>query len=321
MSRLAAAPGKNHRVMDTVLDLRNAPPGERHGLVCGAFTDLPDNETLQLIYDHEPRPFRTRLEGAFAQRFLWTQRRLTSARWEVSLRKLVPPNDFRSTNYFMHRCPIFFNASQATRKHLAAVAEPRSVRRKATIAAQDSDWPYLGVVRKGRVFAIIGTPLGRDQILYEALETEVFGNMVFCDGGSTIARFATLADPADLLLFPKAAVLEAAEGDARFALALAAAATQQVRTIVELVHAHFSQKTIARVAAALQPYAPIESGLATVDPAHLPSLKLTQITAATGTVKEVVARALRELEKAGAIRRERGRIALIDRAKLAAFVS
>jgi uncharacterized protein (DUF2249 family) len=307
--------------MDNVLDLRSMPPWERHGVVCGAFTDLPDNETLHLIYDDEPRPFRSRLEDAFSQRFLWTQRRLASARWDVSLRKLAPPNDFRTTIYFMHRCPIFFNAAEPTRKRLASIAEPRSVRRKTTIAEQDADWPYLGVVRKGRVFAITGTPMGRDQILFEAPETEVFGNVAFFDNGATIARFATLADPADLLLFPKAAVLEAAENDARFALALASAATQHVRTIVELVHAHISQKTIARVATALLPYAPVESGRATVDPAHHASLKLNQITAATGTVKEVVARALSELEKAGAIRRDHGHVAAIDRAKLAAFVS
>jgi CRP/FNR family transcriptional regulator len=175
------------------------------------------------------------------------------------------------------------------------------------------------VVRKGRVFAIVGSPLGRDQILFEALETEVFGNIVLFDGGATIARFATLADPADLLLFPRADVLAAAEADSRFALALAAAATQQVRTIAELVQAHVSKKIIARVAGALRPYAPIESGLAMVDPANLPSLRLTQIATATGTVKEVAARAVAELERAGAIRRVRGRIALIDRAKLAAF--
>lgn len=307
--------------MDNVLDLRSTPPWERHGVVCGAFSRLPDNETLQLIYDDEPRPFRSRLEDAFSQRFLWRQRRLAGSRWEVSLRKLAPPNDFRSTIYFMHRCPIFFDASQPTRKRLATIAEPRSVRRKTTIAEQDSDWPYLGVVRKGRVFAIIGTPMGRDQILFEAPETDVFGNMVFFDSGNTIARFATMADPAELLLYPKAAVLEAAESDARFALALAAAATQQVRTIVELVHAHVSQKAIARVAAALQPYAPMESGLAAVDAAHFSSLKLTQITAAAGSVKEVVARALSELEKAGAIRRDRGHVAFIDRNRLAAFIA
>jgi uncharacterized protein (DUF2249 family) len=305
--------------MESVLDLRSTPAWERHGLVCGAFTDLRDDETLHLIYDYEPRPLRRRFESTFSHRFVWTQRRLARERWEISLRKLAAPGDARSTTHFMQRCPIFSGASESTRRILAPVAVARTVRRKTTIAEQESDWPFLGVVRKGRVFAIIGPPFGRDQILFEALETEVFGNIVLFDGGSTIARFATLAESADLLLFPRAEILRAAEADSHFALALAAAATQQVRTIAELVNAHVSKKTIARVATALRPYAPIESGLAMVDPANLPSLRLTQIATATGTVKEVVARAVAELEKAGAIRRVRGRIALIDRGKLAAF--
>lgn len=305
--------------MASVLDLRSTPTWERHGLVCGAFSDLRDDETLHLIYDYEPRPLRRRFEKTFSHRFVWAQRRLARERWEIALRKLPVPSDVRSVTHFMQRCPIFSNVSEPTHRLLASVAETRSVRRKTTIAEQESDWPFLGLVRKGRVFAIVGTPFGRDQILFEALETEVFGNIVLFDGGATIARFATLADSADLLLFPRAEVLQAAEVDSRFALALAAAATQQVRAIAELVQAHVSKKIIARVAAALRPYAPIESGLAAVDPAYLPSLRLTQIATATGTVKEVVARAVAELEKGGAVRRVRGRIALIDRAKLTDF--
>lgn len=305
--------------MGSVLDLRSTPAWERHGLVCGAFSNLRDDETLHLIYDYEPRPLRRRFESTFSHQFVWTQRRLARERWEISLRKLAAPGDARSTTHFMERCSIFSGVSESTRKSLAFLAEPRPVRRKTTIAEQEADWPFLGVVRKGRVFAIVGSPMGRDQILFEALETEVFGNIVLFDGGATIARFATLADPADLLLFPREAVLRAAESDSHFALALAAAATQQVRTIAELVQAHVSKKIIARVAAALRPYAPIENGLALVDPANLPSLRLTQLATATGTVKEVVARAIAELEKAGTIRRVRGRIALIDRAKLDAF--
>jgi uncharacterized protein (DUF2249 family) len=305
--------------MESPLDLRGTPPSERHGLVCGAFSDLRTDESLHLIYDYEPRPLRRRFEKTFAQQFVWMQRRLARERWEISLRKLAAPSDSRSTAHFMQRCPIFSGCSEATRRALAPVAESRSVRRKTTIAEQESDWPFLGVVRRGRVFAIVGTPFGRNQILFEAPETEVFGNIVLFDGGVTLARFATLADAADLLLFPRAAVLAAAASDSHFAFALAAAATQQVRTIADLVQSHVSKKIIARVASVLRPYAPIESGLAMVDPASLSSLRLTQLATATGTVKEVVARAVAELEQAGAIRRVRGRIAHIDRAKLAAY--
>lgn len=307
--------------MGAVLDLRSTPPSERHGTVLDAFSDLRDHDTIQVIYDFDPRPLRRQFEENFAERFLWLQRRLGSDCWEVSLRKLPPVRNRGSVTEFLNRCPTFAAAADATRAALASAAQSRNMRRKTIIAEQESNWPYLGVVRRGKVFAIVGTPTGREQILFEVLETEVFGNTVLFDGGSTFARYATLSDPAEILLLPKAAVLQAAEADSRFALALAASATPQLRAVVELLHAHVSKKTIARVATALLPYAPIENGLAPVDPIHLPSLRLTQIAAATGSVKEVVARAVAELEEACALKRAGGRIAYIDRAKITAFAS
>lgn len=306
--------------MGGVLDLRSTPPWERHGLVLSAFSDLRDHETLQLIYEYDPLPLRRRFEDTHAQRYLWLQRRLGSEHWEVALRKVPAPAN-GSIGDFMNRCPIFAAASQSTRDAFVLGAQSRSVPRKTIIAEQEASWPFLGVVRKGKVIAIVGTPAGREQILFEALETEAFGNAAILDGGSTFSRFATLSDPAEILLFPKLVVLQLVEADSRFALALAASVTQQMRSIVELVHAHVSKKTIARVASTLVPYAPSESGLAPVDPVHLPSLRLTQIAAATGSVKEVVARAVADLEAASAIRRVRGRIAYIDRSKLTSFAS
>jgi uncharacterized protein (DUF2249 family) len=304
--------------MGGVLDLRSTPPWERHSVVLSAFADLRDHDTLNVIYEYDPLPLRRRFEDTHAQRYLWLQRRLGSEHWEVSLRKLpVSPNG--SIADFMNRCPLFAAANESTRSALALVAQSRSVPRKTIIAEQEAAWPFLGVVRKGRVFAIVGTPVGREQILFEALETEVFGNGAMLDGGSTFSRFATLSDAADIVLFPKPFVLQFAAADPRFALALAASVSQQMRAVVELVHAHVSKKTIARVASTLVPYAPSESGLAPVDPVHLPSLRLTQIAAATGSVKEVVARAVAELEAARAIRRVRGRIAYIDRSKITSF--
>ena len=201
--------------------------------MCSVFSGLRENETLRLIYDYEPRQLRRRFESTFTLQFVWMQRRLAREHWEISLRKVEAPSDEASTTHFMHRCPIFANAKESTLKLLGSAGEVKVVRRKTTIAEQESLWPFLGVVRKGRNSAIIGHPLGRDQILFEALETEVFGNIILFDGGATIARFATLADPAEILLFPRAAVLEVAEADSRFALALAAAAAQQVRTIAD----------------------------------------------------------------------------------------
>ena len=309
--------------MGAVLDLRRTPPWERHAVVCDAFTDLRDHDTLHLIYDFEPRPLRRRFEDLFSQRFVWLQRRVNSERWEISLRKLPASQAMGTVTIyeFLQRCPVFAPAAETTRRALAASAQRRTLGRKTTLAQQESHWPFLGLVRTGKIFAIVGTPTGRDQILFDVMETEVFGNNVVFDEGATVARFATLSDPAEVILFPRVAVLQAAQDDSRFAICLATAGTQQMRSIVELVHAHVSKKTIARVAAVLLPYAPLERGLAAVHPAHVSSLRLSHIAAATGSVKEVVARAVSELESTGAIRRARGRIEYIDRAKLIAFAS
>jgi CRP/FNR family transcriptional regulator len=203
---------------------------------------------------------------------------------------------------------------------LARAAVARTVGRNQSVAGQAMEWPFLGAVREGRIFAVAETPEGRDQILFEVAPCEVFGDVMLFDRGATISRFATSSEPANLVLFPRAEVLACAAKDAAFALSLAEACAQHTRALIELVCAHVSKPTISRVASALMPHAPTEFGLAPVDPRSTPFLRLGQIAATAGTVKEVVARALTQLETAGAIRRARGRIAGIDRAKLGNFV-
>ena len=67
---------------------------DRHGLVCGAFSDLRADESLHLIYDYEPRPLRRRFEKTFSQQFVWAQRRLARLRLRfdrLCLLRMVDP--------------------------------------------------------------------------------------------------------------------------------------------------------------------------------------------------------------------------------------
>lgn len=306
--------------MDERLDLRGIPTWEHHAQTCRAFSDLQDEQTLNIVYDYEPRPLRNRFDDQFGEKFAWSERRVGDGRWEVTLRKhraVGPPGSIVD---FIGRCPAFADANDETRAVLARIAVPRAIGRNQSITGQGMEWPFLGAVREGRVFAIAETPEGRDQILYEALPRELVGDAVTFDRGTTIARFATLSEPAQLLLFSRADVLACASRDPGFALALAESCAQRTRSLIDLVCAHVSKTTTARVASALMTHAPTEFGLAAVDPKSIPSLRLGQIAATAGTVKEVVARALAQLEAAGTIKRARGRIAAIDRAKLANFI-
>ena len=63
------------------------------------------------------------------------------------------------------------------------------------------------------------------------------------------------------------------------------------------------------------PYAVPERGLHPAL-APLPTMTQAQVAASAGTVKEVAARAIAELERVQALRRERGHIRYLDRTQL-----
>lgn len=298
------------------LDLRDVPTWQHHARASSIFMTLRENEVLRIAYGYEPRPLRNYLSEHFAEGFLWSQRRVGDGRWEVALRRAPAPPDATPVAEVMSRCPLFLHTSEATRAALIAVALTRHVGRRQAVANQGMAWPFLGVVRRGRIVAIAGTPAGREQILFDALPYEVFGDVIVADSGTAMARFVTVAEPADLVLFPRAAVLDCAAADAGLALALAQTCAQRSRALVELL-CQGSKPIISRVAAVLMAHAPTELGLAAVDPRSFPALRFAQIAATAGTVKEVVARSIAQLEAAGALRRVRGRVAFIDRAALA----
>lgn len=41
---------------DTLLDVRDVPPADRHPKIHDAFEDLVAGETLTIVNDHEPKP-------------------------------------------------------------------------------------------------------------------------------------------------------------------------------------------------------------------------------------------------------------------------
>jgi CRP-like cAMP-binding protein len=120
-------------------------------------------------------------------------------------------------------------------------------------------------------------------------------------------------------LFPRGIVLSAMADDVAFARALNTICAQRTRRLAERYTDRHARTALARVAAAILPYAAPDVGLA---PSLEPLRRMTQaqLALSAGTAKEVAARAIAELEAAGAIERARGRIARIDRRKLGAIV-
>ncbi len=257
------------------------------------------------------------MEDQFPSRFAWSERRTGEGRWEIVISKLPATTSDKSIEDFLPRCSIFANAERRTLTTLAQVAVPKTILPDSNLAEQGVAWPHFGVVRTGRIFSIAGTPEGREQLLFEFLPREAFGELIMFDHGATAARFVTIGEPADVLIFPQLAARQLAESDPGFALSVAAACALRGRSVIELLCAQISKPAIARVAAALIAFAPCER------PESEPKRRMmrpAEIAAAAGTVQEVAARALAKLEECGAIRRERGRIVGIDPAKLSNFL-
>lgn len=293
------------------IDVRQIPRAMRHELIFSRFDALSDGEELSLLVDHEPRPLRQRLMELHSREFMWVQQFCGNDLWRVTIRRIAALSQSDDVSAFLARCPLTGDIEPALRHTLAHSASEIAVERNAAIVEQGQEWPYLGFVRQGVVSAILTSPYGREQTLYEILATESFNEMALLDAGSSVARFVASTSNVRVLIIPLSAV-EAALGDMRMLRQVAAVSAQRQRLVIERFAAHISLPIVARVAATLLPYAPPSSGLAPVM-SPLDSLTQVQLAVAAGTVKEVLSRALLELEAAGALRRQGGRITELNR--------
>jgi uncharacterized protein (DUF2249 family) len=299
------------------LDLRSLPTCDRHARIFAAFDELRDGTVLTVVTDHEPRPLRQEFEQRHPDEFVWDQRHLGIARWEVSLRRAPPIADQQA---FLRRCALLCDASDETVSAIDERSTQRSFDAHEVIVEQDTQWPYLGLLRSGTLAAVVSSANGRERHLFDILPGDTVGDIETIDGGRTLARIAATSAVAHVVLIPRGIVLSALLDDGVFARKLATICAQRVRTLGAQFLSHVAQPAISRVAAAILPYASPDVGLS---PAFDPLQRMTQnqLAIVAGTAKEVAARAIAELEAAGALQRTEGHIARIDRAKLQAYVA
>lgn len=299
------------------LDVRAVPAALRHPLIFERFDRLGEARAMLLTTDHEPRPLRNEFEQTRAGQFSWEQRRIGPDHWEAVIRKL-PMMNFDDPLEILRHCAVFATAPNAALQAIAARARLVTVRRNRAVVEQGVAWPYLGVIATGRVQAILATPDGRELAMYDALAGEVVGAVSLVDGGASPLRFVARGERTRVLLLPRAAVFELMGQVAGVANAINALSAQRLRAVIARFSAHAAQPIAARVADALLAYASPLPGLRDALP-PLPSMRQAELAVVAGTAKDMVYRAIAELEDAGALLRDNGRIAQLDRAKLLKF--
>lgn len=300
---------------DLHLDVRPLPPSARHRQIFELFASLHDGQALIVTSDHEPRPLRAEFDRLHGSQFVWMQRQLGDGRWEVRLcrsRVVAPGSAIEAT---LLRSVVFAQGNHGILQELAYYSRRVAIKRHHCVAEQGVLWPYVGVVESGIVQAQLMTSAGREQAMYDVLPGDLFAETAFFDRGHMSLRHVALTADTVVLLLPTERLRAGAERDHAIRQRLEETAAQHTRAILGRFAAQLSLPTMARVVQVLLPYANPTPGLVEAL-APLPKMTQVEIAASAGTGKEVVSRALAELEALGAVRRESGHIVKLDRAKL-----
>lgn len=292
------------------LDLRGLPVWDRPGAVFEAFDRLTDGEMLTVVTENEPRGLAASLQQTRGNDFLLAPRRVGAQEWHVTLRHSKRGVE-SSQSAALSRSPVFCDLPELALHALAQAGTAHSSRRGGTIVPENSEWPYIGLVFEGTLALATGSA-SRNRIFYEIGEGEIFGENEFFDNGLTVGRTIVLTKAARFFRIPYDAVRNVAAMHPDLFVALAHICAQRSRLLAEMLSAQNTQPILSRIANVLVQYSVAEKGLAPAAP-PLPSLTQSQIAAAAGTVKEVAARAIADLENRGLLKRERGHIRFLDR--------
>lgn len=173
----------------------------------------------------------------------------------------------------------------------------------------------LLIVAEGAVEMRQVSARGREQVLHAEGAGATLGEAPLFDGQGYIAS-AVAVEPTRLVLIPKEAVLGLCRRHPAVALSMLEALAKRVRRFAGLVEDLAFRQVTERLARYLEASAAASGGL--VPPGAVVDLALTreQLAARLGTVRELVSRALAQLERGGAIKRGRAGIVIRDPGRL-----
>ncbi len=296
------------------LDARSLQPANKAEQILTAFDKLAPGSILEIHEENDPRALRNELTQLRSGKFSWDARNFGGNRWTVRLERI--DENAQGEELLAHVQP-FASAKASTLRELAGQMSDRRYHAGEAIFDEGEVWPYLGIVKEGKVILTLLSPDGKTHTLGERLMHDTLNDSGTFDQGGATTRAEALTD-ATVVTLPSEAVLHACRNDAELALGFLTSASQgrrrSIDTIADLAFAHVLQ----RVAKFLLGYARASPGMTRGLPG-VENLSQAQIAAAAGTVRDMAARALLRLKNANAVELERGRVRAIDRARLEAF--
>lgn len=153
----------------------------------------------------------------------------------------------------------------------------------------------LYLVCAGRVRVFRSSAEGREQVLFVAGPGTTFNDVAAFDGGTNLANAQAMDPGARIILVPTLVLARLLAADSRLAMHVIPMLAGRMRQLAALVEDVSLCDTTQRIARLLQEEAGA-SGIVRVN--------RQELAARTGTVREVVSRTLRHLERMGAITRQ-----------------
>jgi len=208
---------------------------------------------------------------------------------------------------FLRQIPYFAGLSDPELERIRPLVRGRSFQRGDVILLEGEPCQAIYFVRSGRVKVFKTSPEGKEQILRIMKPGDTFNEVPVFDCGPNPASAEALDESSVYLILGEdmQQLLREMPAVARNVIQILAS---RLRHLVELVEDLSFRHVTGRVAKILLQHARDSS-------AADGGSRLTQQQMATmaGTAREMVGRALKGLEQAGAIRMERGRIAILNR--------
>jgi CRP/FNR family transcriptional regulator len=175
--------------------------------------------------------------------------------------------------------------------------------------------PCLGlyIVKSGQIRIFKSSPEGREQVLLIARPGDTFNDVPVFDGGPNPASASAL-EPSTVYIVPKETLLSLV-ADCPAALTIIGVFAARLRHLTLLVENLSFRQVVSRLAKTLLELAVVEGGSS-----PMPRLTQDEMAAMVGSVRDVVGRALRTLEKSGAIQIQGQRILVVNPRKLKELV-
>ena len=216
----------------------------------------------------------------------------------------------------LSRIPYFRSLSTATLRDLADHCVSRTLEPGEALFEEGAPCTGLFIITAGRVEVRQVSWRGREQVFHAEGPGATLGEAPLFDGGGYIAA-AVAAAPTRVLFLPRPHVLALCRRYPAVALSIIETLARRLRRFAGIVSDLAFRPVSERVAHYLEaagPGPPMVAGTeVTLDLTH------AQLAARLGTVRELVARALAQLEGAGVISRAGKRVIIRDPARLKAL--